>query len=143
MGKLTMLAAGATGYVLGARAGRDRYDQITATAGSLWRDRRVQARKDQAADVAKQAASSAASQAGDVAQQVASNAKQAAGSARASVQDAVSSDGTGSTTGGPVIPSTDAVPDSGVTPGDLAPPAFPADPGQPAPGEPGTTGAAR
>lgn len=131
MGKLTMLAAGAAGYVLGSRAGRDRYDQIAATAGKVWRDPRVQTRKDQAADVAKDAASTAASQAGDLAQQATSSAKQAAGSAKAGVQDKVSSSGDDTTSTGPVIPSTDAVPDSGVTPGDVAPPAFPADPGQP------------
>lgn len=131
MGKLTMLAAGAAGYVLGARAGRDRYDQIAATAGKVWRDPRVQTRKDQAADVAKDAASTAASQAGDLAQQATSSAKQAAGSAKAGVQDKVSNSSHEKSSTGPVIPSTDAVPDSGVTPGDVAPPAFPADPGQP------------
>ncbi len=132
MGKLTMLAAGAAGYVLGTRAGRERYDQIAATAGKVWRDPRVQTRKDQATDVAKQAASTAASQAGDVAQQAASSAKHAAGSAKAGVQDKVSSDsGDDQVTTGAPIPSTGALPTTGVTPGDLAPPTFPADPGQP------------
>ena len=32
MSKLTLLAAGAAGYVLGARAGRERYEQIAAGA---------------------------------------------------------------------------------------------------------------
>lgn len=131
MGKLTMLAAGAAGYVLGARAGRDRYDQIAATAGKVWRDPRVQTRKDQATEVAKDAASTAASQAGDLAQQAAGSAKQAAGSAKAGVQEKVSSSNDGTPSSIPDAPSTDAVPDTGVTPGDIAPPAFPVDPGQP------------
>ncbi len=132
MGKLTMLAAGAAGYVLGARAGRERYDQIAASTKKVWRDPRVQTRKDQATDVAKQAASTAATQAGDVAQNAASSAKQAAGSAKSGVQDKVSSDGgDDQATTGAQIPPTTAVPDSGVTPGDVAPPAFPVDPGQP------------
>ncbi len=131
MGKLTMLAAGAAGYVLGTRAGRERYDQIAATAAKVWRDPRVQTRKDQATDVAKQAATTAASQAGDVAQQAASSAKHAAGSAKAGVQDKVSSDDGDQVTTSPPIPSTDALPVTGVTPGDLAPPTFPVDPGQP------------
>jgi len=130
MSKLTMLAAAGAGYVLGARAGRERYDQIAATAGKAWRDPRVQKRKDQAAETAKQTASTAAQQA-----------SQAAGSAKESVQDKVGS-GSGATDG-PTIPSTNAIPDSGVTPGDVAQPSFPTDPGQPFPGEPGSPGAAR
>lgn len=138
MGKLTMLAAGAAGYVFGARAGRERYDQISATAGKVWRDPRVQERKDQAADKAKQAAN----QAGDKAQQATGSAKEAAGSAKSSAKEKAeekksSQSSQSSQSGGDVdlsdldIPSTNAVPDSGVTPGDVAPPAFPADPGQP------------
>lgn len=136
MNKTTMLAAAAAGYVFGARAGRERYDQITATAGKVWRDPRVQQRKDKAADAAKQTASTAASQASQAAQQ-------AAGSAKDTVQDKVGSGSASGTSGGPAIPSTNAVPDTGVNPGDLAPPAFPADPGQPLPGEPGATGSGR
>ncbi len=36
MGKLLILAGVGAGYVLGARAGRDRYDQIAGTAQQLW-----------------------------------------------------------------------------------------------------------
>lgn len=35
MSKLTILAAGAVGYVLGAKAGRERYDQITKQAQKI------------------------------------------------------------------------------------------------------------
>jgi oxygen-dependent protoporphyrinogen oxidase len=38
-----LFVAGATvGYVLGARAGRRRYDQIKAAADRIWNDRNVQ-----------------------------------------------------------------------------------------------------
>ena len=57
MSKLTLLVAGAAGYVLGARAGRQRYDQISATASRVMGNPRVQAAKRQAADVAAEQAS--------------------------------------------------------------------------------------
>lgn len=128
MGKLTMLAAGAAGYVLGARAGRERYDQISETAGKVWSDPRVQQRKEKAADAAKQAAS----QAGDKAQQATGAAKEKANEKKSSQGGSVGGDSINRD-----VPATTAVPDAGVTPGDVAPPAFPADPGQP--GESSTT----
>ena len=48
-----VVAVGAAGYVLGARAGRERYDQISALARSLRRDPRVQKKASQAADVVR------------------------------------------------------------------------------------------
>jgi hypothetical protein len=42
MNKLLLLVGAAAGYVLGARAGRDRYDQIADQANKLWTDPRVQ-----------------------------------------------------------------------------------------------------
>lgn len=59
MGKLSMLAGGAIGYVLGARAGRERYDQIKGQAQRVWTDPRVQRKATVAADVAKDKAASA------------------------------------------------------------------------------------
>lgn len=53
MSKLLVVAVGAAAYVLGARAGRERYDQISAGARSLWRDPRVQKTASQAADVVR------------------------------------------------------------------------------------------
>jgi hypothetical protein len=53
MSKLLVVAVGAAAYVLGARAGRERYDQIKALARSLWRDPRVQKTASQAADVVR------------------------------------------------------------------------------------------
>jgi hypothetical protein len=42
MSKIVTLAAAATGYVLGSRAGRQRYEQISTQAQKLWQDPRVQ-----------------------------------------------------------------------------------------------------
>ena len=60
-GKALFLVAGATGYVLGARAGRERYEQISRAAGRLWGSPAVQTRvvdlEDKATGAAKQAGS--------------------------------------------------------------------------------------
>lgn len=42
MRKTNFLLGTATGYVLGARAGRTRYEQIKAGAGKVWRSPKVQ-----------------------------------------------------------------------------------------------------
>lgn len=72
MKKLALLVAGGIGYVLGARAGRGRYDQIAQMATKVKNDPRVQDTAHQAADLAKEKApvvkdkvSSAASAAAD------------------------------------------------------------------------------
>lgn len=41
-GRVLFVAGAAIGYVLGARAGRRRYDQIKATADRVWNDKNVQ-----------------------------------------------------------------------------------------------------
>ena len=56
MRKLLMLVAGGVGYVLGARAGRERYEQIKRTATRVKDDPRVQEKAAQAADLAKEKA---------------------------------------------------------------------------------------
>lgn len=56
MSKLFTLAAVATGYVLGARAGRERYQQISAQAQRLWQDPRVQKAAAEAKNAAAQQA---------------------------------------------------------------------------------------
>ena len=53
MKKLTLLIAGGIGYVLGTRAGRERYEQIKKTAMRVKEDPRVQEKAHQAADLAK------------------------------------------------------------------------------------------
>ncbi len=52
--KLSFLTGLGAGYVLGARAGRERYEQIASTARGLWQDPRVQQRKTQAQQVVKE-----------------------------------------------------------------------------------------
>lgn len=56
MRKLTILLSGAVGYVLGTRAGRERYEQIKSMASRVKEDPRVQEKAQQAADLAKEKA---------------------------------------------------------------------------------------
>lgn len=51
--KLTLLAAGGVGYVLGTRAGRERYEQIKASASKVASDPRVRAKTKEAGDLVK------------------------------------------------------------------------------------------
>jgi hypothetical protein len=56
MRKMTMLVSGGIGYVLGSRAGRERYEQIRGMAMKVKGNPTVQAKAQQAADLAKEAA---------------------------------------------------------------------------------------
>lgn len=108
MSKLTIVAAFGAGYVLGARAGRERYDQIASKTQDVWRDPRVQRKASQAQDVAAQKAYQAASVVGE-------KAAHAATSVQESVQDKISGDspdsaGTGSGTAPDVAMTTPAPP---------------------------------
>lgn len=53
MGKLWFLAGGAVGYVLGAKAGRRRYEQIKGRATEVWSSDPVQAKVDTAMQAVK------------------------------------------------------------------------------------------
>ena len=53
MKKLLLLVAGGVGYVLGTRAGRERYEQIKGMATKVKDDPRVQEKAHQATDLAK------------------------------------------------------------------------------------------
>jgi len=53
MRKLTILLSGAVGYVLGTRAGRERYEQIKGLATKVKENPTVQEKAQQAADAAK------------------------------------------------------------------------------------------
>lgn len=63
-GKIGLVVGGAVGYVLGTRAGRERYEQIVAQAQGLWQNPRVQEAASRAPEQAHRAASAAASKAG-------------------------------------------------------------------------------
>ncbi len=65
MKKIPLLFAAGVGYVLGARAGRGRYEQIKSGAHKLAEDPRVQAAKDKAAEAAKEKAGEVAHAAAD------------------------------------------------------------------------------
>ena len=54
-----VLAAFGIGYVLGARAGRERYDAIVDKAQKLWHDPRVQEKAHRAGEMAKGTAETA------------------------------------------------------------------------------------
>ncbi|MCW2769740.1 MAG: hypothetical protein JWR27_1173 [Aeromicrobium sp.] len=54
--KLTLLSAFAGGYVLGAKAGRERYEQIVDTANQVKTDPRVQQATARAEDLVREAA---------------------------------------------------------------------------------------
>ncbi|MDR7251041.1 hypothetical protein J2X46_000013 [Nocardioides sp. BE266] len=56
MKKLPLLLALAAGYVLGTRAGRERYEQIKKAATRVKDDPRVQEKAHQAADLAREKA---------------------------------------------------------------------------------------
>lgn len=79
MRKLMLLAAFAVGYLLGAQAGRERYDQIMGALAKIGNDPRVQEKTHQAVDVAKQ-------QAPVVADKVTSAASSAASAAASKVK---------------------------------------------------------
>ena len=89
MRKLTVLLSGAVGYVLGARAGRERYEQIKGLATRVKEDPRVQEKAQQAADLAKEKAPVVKEAARDAASTAAGKASGAAGAAA----DKVTSDG--------------------------------------------------
>ena len=59
-GKLNLLIGAGVGYVLGARAGHERYDQLKGKAQSLWRDPHTQDTVAKARHVAQERAGQAA-----------------------------------------------------------------------------------
>lgn len=52
-GKILLVVGLGVGYVLGARAGRERYEEIKARAQQFWSDPRVQKQVGQAEDFVK------------------------------------------------------------------------------------------
>ncbi len=74
MRKLMLLIGVGIGYILGAKAGRERYEQLADQASKVWTDPRVQSKVE---DVKEQAP--------QVAAKVGESAKTAAGTARSKV----------------------------------------------------------
>lgn len=85
MNKLTVLVAAAAGYVLGARAGRERYDQIKAQVTNVWNNPKVQETVEGAQEQAKHASA-------DVASTVGAKVAQTASDVKAKVADTMSHD---------------------------------------------------
>jgi len=52
-GKILLVVGLGIGYVLGTRAGREKYEQIKATASKFWSDPRVQKQVSNAEDFVK------------------------------------------------------------------------------------------
>lgn len=71
-GKILLLTGLAVGYVLGAKAGREKYNQLKESAERLWNDPRVKQRVDQVEGFVKDKAP-------EVADFVTDNAKKVAG----------------------------------------------------------------
>lgn len=65
MGKGTFILGIGVGYVLGTRAGRERYEQIKEHASGVWNSPRVQRKVDAAEQTAKSAADAATQKLGE------------------------------------------------------------------------------
>ncbi len=72
-GKILLVVGLGVGYVLGTRAGRERYDAMVAQARKLWNDPRVQKQVKQAEAFAKDKAPDVVEFVTDNAKKVASN----------------------------------------------------------------------
>ncbi len=94
MRKLTILVAGAVGYVLGTRAGRERYEQMKSMAFKVKDDPRVQEKAHQAADLAKEKAPVVKDKVQDVAGTAAAKVKDAASSSDEPLEEQLHPDST-------------------------------------------------
>ena len=95
MRKLTILAVGGIGYVLGARAGRERYEQIRRVATRVKENPTVQSAASSATDAAKSAAPVVKDKVAGVADTAAQKAK---GSSDEGLETSAYPTGTGPTT---------------------------------------------
>ena len=93
--KTTILAAAAAGYVLGARAGRERYEQIVDAAGRVKGSPQVQKAAAQAQDFAAEQAPIVKEKAQEAAEKASGAAKSAADKAGSNGSDG-STDSAGS-----------------------------------------------
>jgi hypothetical protein len=76
MAKLSFLAGVAVGYVLGAKAGQKRYDQIRGGATKVWSSDPVQHRVDTAKQAIRDQAPGVAAKLGDAAKSAGAAAKE-------------------------------------------------------------------
>ncbi|MBW3085123.1 hypothetical protein KEM60_01319 [Austwickia sp. TVS 96-490-7B] len=90
-GRVMLLTGAAIGYVLGARAGRGRYEQIKEHADVLWNDPRVQDKVGQAHELAVETATSAGQAVVDAAKDKAPEIRATLGDVADTARNAVSS----------------------------------------------------
>ncbi len=76
MGKLTFIAGVAAGYVLGAKAGQKRYEQIRARATRVWASDPVQTRVETVKEAVKEQAPVLGAKLGDAAKTAGASAKE-------------------------------------------------------------------
>lgn len=76
MGKLSFIAGVAAGYVLGAKAGQKRYEQIRGRASQVWGSDPVQARVETVKEAVKEQAPVLGAKLGDVAKTAGASAKE-------------------------------------------------------------------
>lgn len=102
MGKISFLGGVAVGYVLGARAGRQRYEQIKRAALGVWSSGPVQSGVDTAKETVRDQGASMAGLVGDAAKQAGSAAREKVShsSAKAAGTPSASTPGAGAETGG-------------------------------------------
>ncbi|MCU1546421.1 MAG: hypothetical protein JWP30_1521 [Homoserinimonas sp.] len=100
-GKILIVAGLAVGYVLGARAGRGRYEDIKRATDKFWNDPRVKSQVDKVEDFAKDKAPEVVDFVTDnvkkVASQVKPNRKNGNGTSAASSSENASAGSTSST----------------------------------------------
>jgi len=78
MGKLSLLAGAAIGYVLGAKAGRQRYEQMMGRAAKAWSSDPVQLKVETAKDAVRTKAPMIAEKVGEAAKVTGSKLKEKA-----------------------------------------------------------------
>lgn len=69
MGVKSMMIGAVAGYVLGAKAGRERYEKIAAVSSTVWNSRPVQAAATKARNIAGEAVGKVQAAAGDTFEQ--------------------------------------------------------------------------
>lgn len=83
-GKILFIAGLGIGYVLGTRAGRERYEQLTAQVARLWNDPRVQKQVDAVEEYVKDKAPEVAEAVADGAKKVVRQVSKRAGGSSSS-----------------------------------------------------------
>ncbi|WP_210508143.1 YtxH domain-containing protein [Naasia sp. SYSU D00057] len=100
-GKLVFLAGTTLGYVLGARAGRKRYEQIRSGAEKFWNSQAVQKRVDQVQSFVDDRAPEIQSKFSGGAKKVVDQVSKRAGGRGPQKGDGATSDSSGSVSGTP------------------------------------------